>query len=260
MKFYVVGDIHQDSKRLNGAEFIFENPKDTAIIVLGDFGANFFCDDRDYRFKKKANKMGIQWYAVKGNHEERPGRCKNMKLEYDSNIGGEVWTEVGFPNIHYFKEYGIYQIGDYKCAIIGGAYSVDKFYRLQNGWKWFEDEQLEDWEKEECEKLLNGEEIDFVFTHTCPRSWEPTELFLSMIDQSLVDTSTEDWMEKLKDTFKWKYWIFGHFHKDLLIRPYAEMFYTDVQSLDEIAERWDRYFTTGELDWWLIKSQKFYMD
>lgn len=183
-----------------------------------------------------------------------------MTLAYDENVGGKVWTEKAFPNIHYFEEFGIYQLGKYKCAVIGGAYSVDKFYRLQNKWIWFADEQLTVKEREECTKLLAGKKIDFVFSHTCPRSWEPTELFLGVIDQSQVDRTTEIWMDELKDTFTWKQWVWGHFHADMLVRPHAEMFYTDVESLDAIASRWNKYDETGELDWWLLKSRDFYIE
>lgn len=31
-----------------------------------------------------------------------------------------------------------------KTIVIGGAYSVDKFYRLSKGYNWFEDEQPSD--------------------------------------------------------------------------------------------------------------------
>lgn len=29
----------------------------------------------------------------------------------------------------------IFEINGKQCIVIGGAYSVDKFYRLHNGWK-----------------------------------------------------------------------------------------------------------------------------
>ena len=36
----------------------------------------------------------------------------------------------------------IYDIDDKKVMVIGGAYSVDKWYRLKMNYKWFEDEQI----------------------------------------------------------------------------------------------------------------------
>ena len=35
----------------------------------------------------------------------------------------------------------IFEINGKQCIVIGGAYSVDKFYRLHNGWKQWPDEQ-----------------------------------------------------------------------------------------------------------------------
>lgn len=47
-------------------------------------------------------------------------------------------------------------------------------------------------------KKVKNNYFDFVLTHTCPRCWEPTDLFISGIDQSAVDKSMEDWLDKLK--------------------------------------------------------------
>jgi 3-oxoacid CoA-transferase subunit A len=98
-----------------------------------------------------------------------------------------------------------------------------------------------------------------VLSHTCPISWEPTDLFLNCIDQSTVDKSTEVWMEKIKDIFKWQIWCFGHFHADRIERPHVEMFFNDIEELDAVWLRWHKYRTDGELDWWLDKSPNFYM-
>ena len=46
----------------------------------------------------------------------------------------------------------IYDIDDKKVMVIGGAYSVDKWYRLKMNYKWFEDEQISEEEKSFVEK------------------------------------------------------------------------------------------------------------
>lgn len=43
-----------------------------------------------------------------------------------------------------------------------------------------------------------GEKYDFVFTHTCPISWEPRDLFLPMINQGTVDRTMENWLDDVK--------------------------------------------------------------
>ena len=154
---------------------------------------------------------------------------------------------------------GIYNIGGYKSLILPGAYSVDKYYRLQNGAKWFENELLTENEMNEIEKKIIGQQFDFILTHTCPISWEPTDLFLGCINQSTVDKSMEIWMDRIKDKIKWQVWCFGHFHTDRLERPHVEMFFRDTELLENVWQRWEKYRETGELDYWLDKSPNFYM-
>jgi 3-oxoacid CoA-transferase subunit A len=49
------------------------------------------------------------------------------------------------------------------------------------------------------EKQLSENKIDVVFSHTCPAKYIPTECFLSGIDQSRVDNSTEEWLDTIED-------------------------------------------------------------
>lgn len=79
---------------------------------------------------------------------------------------------------------------------IGGAYSVDKWYRLANNWQWFKDEQLHAVERDFIAANLKGKKVDYVFSHTCPLEYQPRELFLSSINQNLVDDNMEKWMQK----------------------------------------------------------------
>ena len=67
-------------------------------------------------------------------------------------------------------------------------------------------------------------------------------------------------MDKFKEMISWECWCFGHFHADRLERPYVEQFYYEVEELDTVFERWQKYHKTGELSWWLPRSPNFYMD
>lgn len=49
----------------------------------------------------------------------------------------------------------IYDFFGHSCIVIGGAYSVDKYYRLARGYNWFEDEQPSDEIKEKVERVLS---------------------------------------------------------------------------------------------------------
>ena len=250
-------------------------PEETAIIILGDAGFNFYLNKTDDRKKAEVNARGYRIYCVRGNHEARPQDVSvPYKLVYDEDVCGYVYMEERFPNIRFFKDWGEYRIDSYWVAVIGGAYSVDKWWRLNRigvysetdlGYNnpkksgWFPNEQLSLDEMAQAERELSGKWFDFVFTHTCPIDWQPTDLFLSVVNQSGVDSTMELWLDDLKNKFSWKIWCFGHYHADRLERPHVEQYFNDVENLYDIWERWNKYDETGELDWWLQKSPNFYM-
>lgn len=161
----------------------------------------------------------------------------------DHDIHGEVYVESMFSNIRYLMDGNIYDFGIFTTLCIGGAYSVDKWYRLQNfrqsnGWcGWFAEEQLFPDEMNYITKKVKNNYFDFVFTHTCPRCWEPTDLFINGIDQSAVDKSMEDWLDKLKNQINFTVWCFGHYHADRTEDEGVEQYFYDIEELTSI---WDR--------------------
>ena len=240
-------------------------PEETAVIILGDMGLNFYLNEIDAKNKKAVNDTGFHIYAVRGNHEERPENISTMEQWYDEDVDGTVWREVNFPNIRYFMDGHAYLIDGHPTLVIGGAYSVDKWYRLNRAtpgasWTgWFKDEQLTPEEMQDIETRMSGHHFDFILTHTCPYGWQPTDLFLNGLDQSTVDNTMEHWFDTIKDKFNWNIWLFGHFHDDRLVRPHVEMYYTDIEDLDTIWNRWNNEMTIQN-EWWLKKSPNYYFD
>lgn len=220
-------------------------------------------DYRDRNYKKNLHKLPYKYFVIRGNHEERAENCqKNNPEDWEELklFEGKVLREKDFPNIYYANDSGgIYNILGRKTLIIPGSYSVDKWYRLQNGWNWFPDEQLAPHERLALELEAEGQYFDLVLSHTCPYRYRPTDLFLRMINQSKVDNTMELWMDKLHDKIDFGVWCWGHYHEDRLEAPYCEMFFNEVEELQVIQERWSRYKVLGELDWWLPKSPQFYM-
>lgn len=205
-----------------------------------------------------SKKYKFRIYCVRGNHEARPQNVEGMHTIYDEDVDGLVYIQDKWPNIRYFKDFGCYMIDNFEVAVIGGAYSVDKFYRLEKGFRWFEDEQLTEEEMLDCTVDLTGIEADIVLTHTCPICWEPRDLFLPTINQSTVDKSMELFLEEIGTCFGWKVWIFAHYHRDRLERPGVEQFFQHTENIKDIWQRWDDYWNKGDLDWYIPKSPLFY--
>lgn len=153
-------------------------------------------------------------FCIHGNHEMRPETIPTYTTK--EWHGGVVYYEEKYPNILFAKDGEIYDLDGQKSIVIGGAYSVDKFYRLRNGFHWFEDEQPSAETKARVEAVLDrcNWEIDQVLTHTCPYKYIPTEAFLPSIDQSTVDNSTEKWLDAIEDRLTYKRWLCGHWHID----------------------------------------------
>ena len=71
--------------------------------------------------------------CIHGNHEIRPWRMKGYELQ--TWHGGKVWVQERYPNLLFAKDGEIFTLEGLRYIAIGGAYSVDKFYRLQAGYR-----------------------------------------------------------------------------------------------------------------------------
>lgn len=233
--YYVTGDIHGQFGDLKTRvkKNLTEND---SLIILGDCGFNYTFNINDMILKNKVNSLGIDIYCVKGNHEARPQFVDGMEKIFSSKLGNYVYQEKEYPHIKYLIDGEVYNFNNYKTLVIGGAYSVDKLYRIRMNYTWFCDEQLSKEEMEEIEAKYCGESFDFVFSHTCPLDWQPTDMFLSSIDQKTVDNSMEIWLNSFKNTIFWKNWIFGHYHVDRIVEPGVEIFYSNVKNLDAFGK------------------------
>lgn len=270
--WFITGDTHGGVSAISRVGNIQRNnpnckPEETGIIILGDAGLNFYLNKTDKKNKKLLNSMGFHIYCVRGNHEQRPELVPGIHPKNDPNVGNMVLQEVDYPNINYLFDGGNYVIDGHPTLVIGGAYSVDKYWRLiRAGYSktdgdiadpkkcgWFKDECLTLDEMVAIQENVKGKKFDLVLTHTCPFDWEPTDLFLGCVDQTTVDTSMEWWMNQVKDTFEWNIWLFGHFHADRIERPHVQQFYMDYENLNDIWNRWNDKKTYAD-EWDLDKS------
>ena len=201
--------------------------------------SNYYLNNHETSIRRKLAKYHTFIYVVRGNHEENPKELPNMRLVYDENVNGYVYMDNNEPWLRFFQDGGEYKINGHSVLTLGGAYSVDKCYRKMMGYAWFPHEQLTQEERDDILAKIENKHYDIVLSHTCPFDWEPTDLFLSQIDQSTVDVSTELWMNEIKDKITYNLWLFGHFHDDRLVRPHVEMYFKDIEDLEIIYNRWN---------------------
>ena len=206
--------------------------KDDILVILGDAGINFWLNEQDIKIKNKIAECPITLFCIHGNHEERPENISSYRKEYF--VGGEEKVEDNFPNIKFAISGQTYNINGYSALVLGGAYSIDKYYRLEAGIPWFKSEQLSNEERETIKKNVHGKYFDFVLSHTCPYNNRPTDLFLDSIDQSKVDNSMELWLEEIKNNIDYSYWFFGHYHDDRKIEKGMYMLYNEIIPFEKV--------------------------
>lgn len=270
---YITGDTHGDLTRIKNFIVRFNCTADDIIVILGDVGINFYGSSQETKAKFRYNKYGPTIFCIQGNHEERPFNISTYKEKKWHD--GIVYYEEEFPNIIFAKDGEIYNLDNKQCLVLGGAYSVDKWYRIMRTYvkyqfalpemltqeeyelalmfiqgqykdndfairnkleeiyktfpvgtcSWFKDEQPNDKIKQNVQqKLSTNPKIDIVFSHTCPTKYIPTEMFLSSIDQSTVDNSTEQWLDEIEDNIQYNKWYCGHWHTNKKIDKMVFLF------------------------------------
>lgn len=223
---YITGDMHGDIEQMRQVMGKIVTKPENTLIVLGDFGGNYYLNKKDNYFKSAVNEYGIKVFVIRGNHDANPANVKNISLVQE--YWGFGYKEEKFSNIFYAKNFQNYIIENNYFLVLGGAYSVDKWYRLANGKIWFADEQMTEEEQDDFIKNYDFPKIENILSHTCPYPNIPRYLFLSQIDQSTVDNRTELFLSKVKSKFQYKNWFFGHYHANERIEDNMYMLYDGV--------------------------------
>lgn len=212
---YITGDTHADFSDIHEFCYTRQTSRDDIMIILGDAGINYWLNQRDRYLKEWLSGFPITFFCIHGNHEARPQGISTYVV--DSFHGGAVYFEPEYPNILFAADGNLYDFGDKQYLVIGGAYSIDKYIRINEGLQWFEDEQPSDRTKMIVEMKIDGikdESKICVLSHTCPLSKMPIEALLPNIDQSKVDNSTEKWLDTIEARLDYCSWYCGHFHID----------------------------------------------
>ena len=227
-RVFITGDKHGNFRFLKSWCQRVGTTKDDYLIVLGDCGINYWLTKRDKKLKHQISKCPITLICIHGNHEARPASIGTYVKEFNYDIQCGVWYEKQFPNI-LFPDDGEMIINNETYFILGGAYSVDKHYRLEHGGKWFEDEQMSAATKMRILRFIETENsFDYILSHCAPLKYEPIHLFLSFIKQENVDKSMEKFLDIVLDKVDFKTWFLGHYHSDEWLNSNTRLLYHDI--------------------------------
>ena len=99
---YITGDTHREFSRLDNFEFL----KGDILIILGDAGINYFLNHFDDVVKERLNKLGLIFFCINGNHEER---AENIKTYKEINfLTFFTYEKIFFLIKYYYQKWRIY--------------------------------------------------------------------------------------------------------------------------------------------------------
>ena len=236
-RIFITGDQHGSPDNilyLDSREKLSEND---LVISLGDFGVPYWSAKKktknDLETLEMFNKFNTNFAILQGNHSKRFERVKWFRQ--DEFCGGNSFYSPLYPNFHFLQNGEVYTINNMTFLVIGGGYSVDKYHRLEKGWMWESEEQLNDEEKSKIRNLISANEnFDFVLTHVAPLELQPTWLFLSVVDQSRVDTSEEEFLSEIRKQINYRGWFFGHYHGDYIIGNREYLLYNEYLEIKNV--------------------------
>ena len=220
---YLTGDTHGSFERIAHFCARMNTKSSDILIILGDAGINFYGGWRDQKKKEFISTLPITLFCIHGNHEQRPATIPSYtEIEWQ---GGTAYIEAQFPSILFAKDGEVYNLNGMQAIAIGGAFSIDWMYRIP-GRSWWPDEQPSKEIKALVERKLEalGWKVDVVLSHTVPLKYEPVEVFLTGIDQSKVDKTTEEWLDSIEGRLHYGKWYSGHYHTSKQIDRLQIMF------------------------------------
>lgn len=219
-RVFVTGDTHykEEYQKVERLCEIAETNKDDFLIILGDHGVDFWGPSKDRPMKRYLESLPISFVLVHGNHNQRPSKkiC-NLAHVRTSCISGMFYINPDYPSILYPKICGHYKVLGENAFIMGGAYSVDKHFRLSQQemgdkrWRWFYDEQMTSQERFICWQSLHEKpSYKYMFTHTCPLKYIPNPKLYPDADKTM-----ETFFGEVQDKFPIEQWYCGHHHMDM---------------------------------------------
>ena len=226
MSVYITGDTHGDIdiEKLNKEYFPEQETmtKDDYLIIAGDFGGVWSGGEKDDALLDWYESRRYTTLFIDGNHENHELLASYPEYEWN---GGKV--HYIRPSVIHLMRGQVYDICGLRFFTMGGAFSVDKEYRVP-GKSWWPEEMPSREEYEEAEKNLKAAcwEVDYVVTHCCAY-----EILLKLVDivpfKMRMDEENQ-FFSRIEKKLKYEHWFCGHYHIDHAPDKKHTILYQDI--------------------------------
>ena len=157
----LLGDIHGDYRTLQRAIDKANEVGAEALIQVGDFGLfRSFGMNNEEKFKNVVHTSKCPVYFIDGNHDDATRWTTYTEVS-------QVYPELP---LYYVPRGTVMEIDNRTIAFMGGAASIDKNFRLQEGWHWDEKENISPYEVLRMMDNAKDKQIDLFITHCPPNS------------------------------------------------------------------------------------------
>ena len=235
-RIFITGDQHGSIDNIRYLDSINNLSENDLVISLGDFGVPYWSAKKksknDMETLELFDKFHTNYAIIQGNHSKRFEHVKWFRQT--KFCGANSFYCPKYPNFHFLQNGEVYNFNNMTFLVMGGGYSVDKYIRLEKGWTWEPEEQLNNEEKIKIRNLISeNTNYNFILTHVAPLELQPTWLFLNFIDQSTVETDEEEFLSEIRKQINYTGWFFGHYHGDYIIDDKEYLLYNNYVEIKD---------------------------
>lgn len=228
---WLCGDTHGEVDLFKVEEFFDEVvcyqvvTKDDYLVILGDAGICWDGGVGDASVCERLRQLPCKVLFLDGNHENFDLLAEYPVTE-DWNGGKVQFIE---KDIIRLMRGQVYTLEGKKFFVFGGAYSIDKAFRI-SGYSWWLEEMPSQREYDEGLRNLErmGYKVDYVLSHTCPG--HIAKLLVPSIYPG--EEELQEYFDDISQQVDFTMWYFGHWHIDQTEGRYRCLWY-DIVELEE---------------------------
>jgi Icc-related predicted phosphoesterase len=218
MNILVIGDTHGNTSAICNVAIPTARKRDCKLIIqVGDFGY-WEHQEAGKKFLNKVSKALVRenmvMYWIDGNHENHP------LLWQSYHPSGPYGLMMIRPNLYYVPRGTVFKIEDVTCLGLGGAFSIDRDWRINEELYagkpetlWWPTEMITfEQAKLARENARDLGPIDLMFTHDCPTGTDIPGIHSK--DKWIYPETwlNRDLLREVFDDVQPKMLIHGHYH------------------------------------------------